>query len=384
MGGGGAPVQVKIKGSDLDVLQDLSEQVKSIIEAVPGTREVEVPSNEGDPEYRIYVDRSRASQYGISVAQVAGSARAVLEGQVATRYRTGDSEIDVRVLYPDNYRESLKTLKDTYITSPTGMQVPLSMVADIRTDRGPAKITREDQVRTLTVQSQILGRDLGSVMTDIEARVAAEVQLPRGYTLDFGGEMEEMISAFSSLLLALALAIVLVYMVMASQFESLMYPLVIMFTMPTTLIGVIVGLAITGREFSVPTFIGVIMLAGIVVNNAIVLVDYINKLRMRGLERNEAILTAGPIRLRPILMTSSTTILALLPTALGIGVGAEVASPMATAVVAGLLVSSIFTLVLIPVVYTLFDDLGKWTRKKIGWEDNQFDGDIEVDVKLNQ
>jgi len=151
-----------------------------------------------------------------------------------------------------------------------------------------------------------------------------------------------------------------------------MYPFIIMFTMPTTLIGVIVGLAITGRELSVPTFIGIIMLAGIVVNNAIILVDYINVLRRRGLERNEAILTAGPIRLRPILMTSLTTILALLPTALGIGVGAEVAAPMATAVVAGLLVSSVFTLVLIPVVYTLFDDLGNWTRRKIGWEDNQF------------
>ncbi|WP_035268574.1 efflux RND transporter permease subunit [Desulfitibacter alkalitolerans] len=371
-GGGVTPIQVKIKGSDLDVLQDLAEQVRSVVEQVPGTREVEIPSNEGDPEYRIYVDRARAAQYGLSVAQVAGTARAVLEGQVATRYRTGSSEIDVRVLYPDSYRESLKTLRDTYITSPTGMKVPLSMVAEIKSDRGPAKITREDQVRTYTVNSQLLGRDLGSVMKDIEEKVGAEVQIPRGYSIEYGGEMEEMVNAFSSLLLALALAIILVYMVMASQFESLMYPFVIMFTMPTTLIGVIVGLAVTGRELSVPTFIGVIMLAGIVVNNAIVLVDYINVLRRRGLERNEAILTAGPIRLRPILMTSLTTILALLPTALGIGVGAEVAAPMATAVVAGLLVSSIFTLVLIPVVYTLFDDLGNWTRRKIGWEDNQF------------
>ncbi|MBS3970470.1 MAG: efflux RND transporter permease subunit [Clostridia bacterium] len=371
-GGGVTPIQVKIKGSDLDVLQDLAEQVKSLVVQVPGTREVEIPSNEGDPEYRIYVDRSKAAQYGISVAQVAGTARAVLEGQVATRYRTGSSEIDVRVLYPDSYRESLKTLRDTYITSPSGMKVPLSMVAEIKSDRGPAKITREDQVRTYTVNSQILGRDLGSVMKDIEEKVGAEVQIPRGYSIEYGGEMEEMVDAFSSLLLALALAIILVYMVMAAQFESLMYPFIIMFTMPTTLIGVIVGLAITGRELSVPTFIGIIMLAGIVVNNAIILVDYINVLRRRGLERNEAILTAGPIRLRPILMTSLTTILALLPTALGIGVGAEVAAPMATAVVAGLLVSSVFTLVLIPVVYTLFDDLGNWTRRKIGWEDNQF------------
>ncbi|KUO52051.1 MAG: multidrug ABC transporter [Desulfitibacter sp. BRH_c19] len=385
-GGGGtmSPIAVKIKGSDLAVLQELSEQIKSVIESVPGTREVETPSIEGDPEYRIYVDRAKASQYGLNVAQVASTARAVLEGQVATRYRTGDSEIDVKVMYPESYREGLKNLKDSYITSPTGMKVPLSMIAEIKADRGPASITREDQVRTFTVNSQILGRDLGSVMTDIEQKVAAEIQLPRGYTVHYGGEMEEMINAFSSLLLALALAIVLVYMVMASQFESLMYPFVIMFTMPTTLIGVILGLAITGKEFSVPTFIGLIMLAGIVVNNAIVLVDYINVLRRRGIERNEAILSAGPIRLRPILMTSLTTVLALLPSALGIGEGAEAMAPMAIAVVTGLSVSSIFTLVLIPVMYTLLDDLGNWARRKIGWQDNQFDADVEVDVKLNQ
>jgi len=368
-----SPIEVKVKGNDLAVLKELSEQVKSVVESVPGTREVEVPSIEGDPEYRIHVDRARASQYGLSVAQVAGTARAVLEGQVATRYRTGSSEIDVRVLYPENYRESLKTLKDAYITSPTGMKVPLSMVAEIKADRGPAKIVREDQVRTFVVSSQILGRDLASIMKDIEAKVSAEVHVPRGYFIEYGGEMEEMIDAFSSLLLALALAVILVYMVMASQFESLMYPFIIMFTMPTTLIGVILGLVLTGKEFSVPTFIGLIMLAGIVVNNAIVLVDYINVLRRRGLKRDEAILSAGPIRLRPILMTSLTTILALLPTALGIGEGSEAMSPMATAVVSGLTVSSIFTLVLIPVVYTLFDDLGNWLRRKIGWQKSVID-----------
>ncbi|MEW6621829.1 MAG: efflux RND transporter permease subunit [Bacillota bacterium] len=372
-GGSMSPIEVKVKGNDLAVLKELSEQVKSVVESVPGTREVEVPSIEGDPEYRIHVDRARASQYGLSVAQVAGTARAVLEGQVATRYRTGSSEIDVRVLYPENYRESLKTLKDAYITSPAGMKVPLSMVAEIKADRGPAKIIREDQVRTFVVSSQILGRDLASIMKDIEAKVSAEVHVPRGYFIEYGGEMEEMIDAFSSLLLALALAVILVYMVMASQFESLMYPFIIMFTMPTTLIGVILGLVLTGKEFSVPTFIGLIMLAGVVVNNAIVLVDYINVLRRRGLKRDEAILSAGPIRLRPILMTSLTTILALLPTALGIGEGSEAMSPMATAVVSGLMVSSIFTLVLIPVVYTLFDDLGNWLRKKIGWQKSVID-----------
>lgn len=382
MGGGMSanPIQLKIKGSDLVVLQDLAEEVKAVMETVPGTREVEIPSSDGDPEYKIYIDRSKVAQYGLSVAQVANTARVVLEGQVATKYRTGSSEIDVRVMYPKELREGLKALKDAYITSPTGVQVPLSMVTDISSDKGPASIYREDQIRTVTVDSQLLGRDLSSVMQEIQEKVDSQVRLPKGYTISYGGEMEEMINAFSSLFLALILAVILVYMVMASQFESLMYPFVIMFTMPTTLIGVILGLAITGRELSVPTFIGIIMLAGIVVNNAIVLVDYINILRRRGLERNEAIKEAGPVRLRPILMTTLTTVLALVPNALGIGDGAEVSAPMATAVIGGLTVSTVFTLVLIPVVYTLFDDLGNWTRKKIGWEKEDVEGNIEVNL----
>jgi len=372
-GGGGSPVQIRVMGSDLNVLHELAEQVRSVVETVPGIREAEVPAAAGDPEYRIYVDRAMAAQYGLTVAQVANTARIILEGQVATRFRTGATEVDVRVMYPERHREGLGALLDTYITSPAGVQVPLSMVIDVQSGTGLASITREDQMRSVTVSAQIIGRDLGSIMRDIEERLDAEVLVPRGYSIEFGGDMEEMIEAFISLFFALLLAIALVYMVMASQFESLMYPFVIMFTIPTTIIGVILSLAITGRELSVPTFIGIIMVVGIVVNNGIILVDYINILRRRGMERNEAILTAGPIRLRPILMTTLSTILALMPVALGIGVGAEAMAPMATAVVGGLLVSSVFTLVLIPVVYTLFDDLGNWIKRIISWKGGQFE-----------
>jgi HAE1 family hydrophobic/amphiphilic exporter-1 len=365
---GMSPIQVKVKGSNLETLERLSEEIKSVIETIPGTREVETTAVEGNPEYRIYVNRDRAAQYGLSVAQIAGNARTILDGQVATRLRTGDTEIDVKVMYPEEYRNNLKSLEDSYITSPTGVRVPLSMVAEIKMDTGPIRITRENQIRTYTVNAQLLDRDLGSVMNEIQEKIDSEIQVPRGYTIEYGGEMEEMTDAFSSLFLALILAIILVYMVMASQFESLMHPFVIMFAMPTTLIGVILGLALTGKEFSVPTFIGVIMLAGIVVNNAIVLVDYINILRRRGLDKTEAILKAGPIRLRPILMTTLTTVLALIPTAIGMGEGAETSAPMAIAVIAGLTVSTVFTLVLIPVIYTLFDDLGEFIRRVIGWQ----------------
>jgi len=381
--GGGAPIQIRVSGSDLDVLLELAEEVRSSLETVPGIREAEIPATEGDPEYRIYVDRAMAAQYGLNVAQVANTARIVLGGQVATRYRTGATEIDVRVMYPERNREGLGALMDTYITSPAGIQVPLRMVAEVQSGTGLASILRLDQVRTVTVSAQIIGRDLGSVMVDIEEVLAAEVQVPRGYSVQLGGDMEEMVDAFISLILALILAILLVYMVMAAQFESLMYPFIIMFTIPTTFIGVILSLVITGRELSVTTFIGIIMVIGIVVNNGIILVDYINILRRRGMERNEAILTAGPIRLRPILMTATSTILALMPIALGIGIGAELMSPMATVVVGGLLVSSVFTLVLIPVVYTLFDDFANWVRKKLGLEGDQFSNAelTELDVQ---
>ncbi len=362
-----SPVEIKVKGPDLSVLEDLSFQIKEIVEQVPGTREVAVPLHEGGPEYKLTVNRDKAAQYGLSVSHVANSARTALDGRVATLYRTGETEVDVRVMYAESYK-TINELLGSYVTSPAGIRVPLAAVVDIKADIGPGKVLREDQVRVSTVNAQILGRDLGSVMSDIEERINAEISLPRGYTVEFGGAMAEMVDAFSGLFLALGLAIVLVYMVMASQFESLMYPFVIMFTLPTTIIGVVIGLVITGREFNVATFMGVIMLVGIVVNNAIVLIDYVNVLRERGMERNEAIMSAGPIRLRPILMTTFTTVMALAPSAIGIGVGAELAAPMATAVVFGLLASTLFTLILIPVVYTLFDDLGIWIREKIGWK----------------
>ncbi|MDD4754395.1 MAG: efflux RND transporter permease subunit, partial [Desulfitobacteriaceae bacterium] len=237
-------------------------------------------------------------------------------------------------------------------------------VAQFSTETGPTSISREGQARLVTVNSQISERDLNSVVKDIEASLKG-FTLPQGYTIEYGGQNADMVEAFGDLALALILAIILVYMVMSSQFESLVHPFIIMFSLPTTFIGVVAGLALTGRTFSVVTFIGVIMLAGIVVNNGIVLVDYINTLRRRGLTRTEAITKAGPTRLRPILMTTLTTVLGMLPLAFGTGEGAEAQAPMATAVIGGLLASTIFTLIFIPVVYTLIDDFGKWLKRKM-------------------
>ena len=237
--------------------------------------------------------------------------------------------------------------------------VPLAQVAVLEKVMGPQTIDREDQVRTVFVDSQIYGRDLGSVADDLEGKLAG-LETPPGYTVEIGGEQAEMMDAFGELTTAMILAVVLVYLVMAAQFESLLHPLVIMFSLPNAFTGGILALLITGYTFSIITFIGAIVLAGIVVNNAIILVDYINQLRrLHGMPYRQAIAEAGKARLRPVLMTSFTTCLAMLPLALGLGEGAELQAPLAAVILGGLLVSTFFTLVLVPVMYSLFDDLGR-------------------------
>ncbi|SFR14114.1 efflux RND transporter permease subunit [Desulfoscipio geothermicus] len=362
--GMGSPVQVDIKGDDLDTLTRLADEVTEIIEKVPGTRQVTNNLADGLPELRVRVDRERAALYGLSGAEISSTLRTAIQGTVATQYRTGEDEIDVRVQLANAESARMADLQNLTVMTGTGVVVPLHVVTDIIEREAPSSINRQDQTRMVSVTANLSGRDLGSVMKDIRARLD-QLPLPPGYFIEYGGQNEEMMKAFGNLGLALILAIVLVYLVMVAQFESLLYPFIIMFSVPVTIIGVVLSLLMSGRPFSVPAFIGIILLAGIVVKNAIVLVDYVNVLRRRGVERNEAILKAGPTRLRPILMTALTAVLAMLPMALGIGEGSEGQAPMATVVVGGLLFSTLITLVLVPVVYTILDDLGgKFRRKK--------------------
>ena len=367
MGGGmgGSPLEITIKGHDLDTLSQLAHQAEEIVRQVPGTTLVSSDLAEGRPEVRVTVDRDRAAVYGLNVTDVAGTVRTAIQGSVVTRYRTGGEEIDVRLRLADGADAMLGDLQDLVITSNTGMQVPLRQIASLVEAEGPNSITRADQSRTVSITSGISGRDLGSVSRDVQQALLA-LPLPPGYEISYGGETEEMVKAFSNLLLALVLAIILVYLVMVAQFESLLYPFIIMFAVPVTLIGVVFSLLVTGWAFSVTAFIGIIMLAGIVVKNAIVLVDYINVLRSRGMERNEAILEAGPVRLRPILMTALTAILALLPLAMGLGEGSEGQAPMAVVVIGGLTFSTLITLVLVPVMYTIMDDLVNRLKSRFG------------------
>lgn len=351
----GAPVSILIKGDSLDTLKELSEQVKNLLERVPGTREVTTSFDRGWPELQVTVDRQRAALFGVQSLAVASTLRTALSGQVVSRFQTGAGEVDVRLRLPGEFSQNVAALEQLELAGASGMKVPLGEVANFRAVTGPVAINRDDQSRSATVSAKLSGRSLGQVTADIMQEL--EMELPPGYSVQFGGEQEMMEDAFSSLVPALVLAILLVYMIMAAQFESLLHPFIIMFAMPQTFIGVVLSLALTGRTLNVPAFIGVIMLAGIVVNNAIVLVDYINKLRSRGYSMEEAVATAGPVRLRPILMTTLTTVLGMLPMALGIGSGAEIQAPLATVVIGGLTMSTLLTLVVVPVVYCILEGL---------------------------
>ncbi|TYP52502.1 efflux RND transporter permease subunit [Thermosediminibacter litoriperuensis] len=358
LGGDQDPVSIKIKGDDLETLKDISEKVVEAVKSVPGTREVESSLARQRPEINIKIDREKASLYGWNSAYVASYVKTAVQGSTATRIRMGGDEIDVKVKAESSLIDDIGKLKSLTIPSPAGVMLPLSGIAEVTKAEGPISIEREDQTRTVRVTGSVLGRFSGEVNRDIQEKLKS-LRLPEGYSIEMGGEQEQMMESFKSLFLAFLLAVLLVYMVMAAQFESLSQPFIIMFTVPLALIGVVLSLLLTGRSLNITSFIGIIMLAGIVVNNGIVLIDFINQLRQRGLSREEAILKAGPIRLRPILMTTLTTVLGLFPLSLGLGEGGELRASLATAVIGGLTVSTVLTLVVVPVIYTLFEDFGK-------------------------
>lgn len=355
MGFGGSPVAVEIYGHDRNVARQLANEIKEMIEGVKGTTNVQTSLGDPNPETQIVIDRDRAYALGLNVGSIASTMQANVYGTVATRYREGGDEYDVLVRLKDDDRKTHDDISNTSIITPMMTKVPLKNVASLQVKDGALAIDRKKQDRVVTVTADLKGRDLGSVTRDVSAKLDSLV-VPQGFIVAISGSAEDQMESFKWLGLALFGAIFLVYAVMASLFESLLDPFIIMFTFPLAVIGVIWLFLFTGTIFSIIAFIGVIMLAGIVVNNAIVLVDYINQLREDGMELREAVVLGGRTRLRPILMTALTTILAMVPLALGFGAGAEMRFPMARAVVGGLTTSTALTLVLVPVLYTMFEN----------------------------
>ncbi|MEJ6949536.1 efflux RND transporter permease subunit [Natronospora cellulosivora (SeqCode)] len=355
--GGGRPVGITIRGDDLNVLEELLNNVRKELAVIEGLRDIEDTLSEGYPEYQIHVNRSLASRFALTPAQIANAVRSAVSGDIATRYEIAGEEIDIRVNLKEENIANINQLRDILIPSPTGAKVPLERLANFSVEQGPQAILRENQVRYAELSAGIYNTDLGSIMPIVQERINDNIDIPEGYQLEYGGEYNEMEEAFESLFYALLLSIVLVYMVMASQFESLLSPFIVMFTVPMAAIGVLFALFLTGFNLSIVTIIGIIMLAGIVVNNAIVLLDYINTLQETGMGLKETLVEAGAVRLRPILMTTLTTTLALFPLALGIGQGTEMQQPMAVVVIGGLLVSTFLTLYLLPLLYSILLNL---------------------------
>lgn len=356
MGGATAPVEIKIFGEEIDTLKEIGDTIVERIHDVEGLRDVTHSLAEGKPEYHITIEREKASRMGLKVSQVGNAIQAATLGKVATRFREGNEEIDIRVRFQEKFRDSLEDIRNIPIMTPFNTMVTLGEVATITRGEGPIRINRENQARVITVTGNIAGRDLGSVVRDIQGRIAdVERGLPAGYFTEFGGQFEQMQEAFVIMAGAFALATLLVYMIMASQFESFSHPFVIMFTIPLAIVGVILALLVSGRPVSLPVLIGFIMLGGIAVNNGIVMVDYINQLKRRGVDKKEAILQASAVRLRPVLITAFTTILGMMPMALSVSEGAEMRAPMAITVVGGLVATTFLTLFVIPIIYSLFD-----------------------------
>ena len=353
---------MKIFGKDIEELGEIADALIADCKQIEGLYDVDTTLRRGKPELHFKIDREKASQLGLSTAQIASTIRASFEGEVATLYRTGGDEFDLRVKYREADRMTLRNVEDTVVAAP-GTQQRLSDIARISKGEGPVRLFRENQKRKVSVTANFSGRDLGSILVDIRSKVA-KVDFPQGYFVEYGGEIKRMRETFVSLGAAFALAILLVYMVMGAQFESLIHPFTVMFTVPLGLIGVIALFLITGNTLSLPSLLGIIILAGIVVNNGIVLVDYVNQLRARGLPKDEAIVEGSITKVRAMLLTAIVAIVGMTPMAISKGVGAEMRAPIALAVVGGMVVSTFLMLIVLPTLYSIFDDLGRRTNER--------------------
>jgi CzcA family heavy metal efflux pump len=353
--GSNAPLDVEIRGFDLDVGNRLAKEVAGIVRSTPGAVDVQITREDNLPELRVQIDRDKAGTLGINASDISNTINTCINGSVASLYTdpVSGNQYNILVRLGEDFRSHIDDLKNIVISSSSGQQVRLGNVAIIEKASSPVQIDRKYQQRLVEVTANVTGRDLGSVAAEIQAKLDG-VQIPPGFEIKQTGNVEQQQKAFRDLLLAFALAILLVYVVMASQFQSLLDPFIIMFTVPLGIVGVFWILFLTGTTLSVTSFQGIIVMVGIVVSNGILLVDYTNRLRMAGTPLSEAVVRAGRTRLKPILMTSLATVLGLIPMALGIG-GESTQAPLAIAVIGGLTVSTTLTLFFVPSLYIVFE-----------------------------
>jgi HAE1 family hydrophobic/amphiphilic exporter-1 len=355
--GAGGAVQIQVLGEDPDVLIDLANQVEAVMRTVPGTTDILNTDAAQSPETRMIIDRDRALDMGLSPGQIAGTLRTALSGADVGKFKqAGATDIDITLRINQEARMDFDQLLDVPLGYRNGQPVKLSQVADVASDLAPAVINRTDRQRQLTVSAGVSGRASGDVTDDVEAAIQANVQFPTGYSFQLSGESEAQRESFTDLSSALLLGILLVYMLLVALFQSWLHPLAIMFSLPVSVVGAFGGLWLTGYTLNMMSMLGIVLLAGIVTKNAILLVDFTNELRRKeGYTRKEALVEAGRLRLRPILMTTAAIVFAMLPILLGRGAGAEVRAPLAAVIIGGNISSTLLTLILVPVVYNFFD-----------------------------
>lgn len=353
--GSSAPIDVVILGYDFDTSDKLSQEIFDMVKSVQGTTDVSISRDLNLPELKVVVDRVKAGAMGVSVQQVANTVAAGIAGSVASLYsdpKTGN-QYNILVRMSEDYRNKVDDVKRLTVMGSQGKLVQIGNIADVELSKSPVQIDRKFQQRMVEVTANVSGRDLGSVSNEIQQKING-IKVPAGFEIQMSGNVEQQNKTFSALMLAFGLAIILVYMVMASQFQSLVDPFVIMFSVPLGMVGVVWMLFLTNTTLSVTSFEGVIVMVGIVVSNGILLVDYTNRLRKKGIELNEAVLRGAKTRLRPIFMTTFATVLGLIPMAIGIG-GEASQAPLAISVIGGLTMSTFLTLIFVPTLYTVFE-----------------------------
>ncbi len=362
LGGGDSRLSLEIRGHDLTDSRNLSDAAKTLMENTPGIADVRIGHDAGRPELAVHVDRQKAAMLGLTVTGVASTLKTNIAGTQAAMYRERGQEYPIIVRLREQDRQRINDVNELLVSTPGGQVVQAKNLVDVKSSVGPMQIDRKNQERITQVNAEI-ETSLSQAVKNVEDRLST-LNVPKDFSVGFGAEVEEQARSFGQLQMVLILAVLLVYAVMASQYESLRDPFIIMFSIPLAAIGVVASLLLTGTNFSLQAYIGVIMLGGIVVSNAILLVDYTNILRRRdGKPLREAVELAGRTRLRPILMTTLTTVLGLLPMSLGIGEGAELQAPLARVVIGGLLTSTLVTLVFVPAVYTVFEEGWAGLRK---------------------
>lgn len=368
MGPPGSDIQIEVSGPDTDKIVALANQVKKVVSGIRGATDIDTDWRIGQPEVQVRINRRKAADMGLAVDEVARAVRASLNGDVAGKYREGNDETDIVVRVDGLNKSDINDVRTLPIATMTGNIVQLQQVADIGIGSGPTQINRIGRQRAITVKGNLRGRTLNEFTQEAKAKVAA-IQLPPGYHINFGGQAESMQETFADLISAMVLSIVLVYMVLVMLYESFLTPFIRMMALPLGIVGAFVALAVTRNSLNLFSMIGLIMMDGLVAKNGTLLIDYTHTLMERGLSLREALQEAGKTRLRPIIMTTTTMIFGMLPTALALGEGAESRSGMAWVLIGGLMTSTLFTLIIIPVIYTIIDDykhkLGAFFKRRL-------------------